>query len=117
MARSRSKLLSKSTKFEQQIERIHKLLDMRASDDRGECAGPDQTDIPGSDRKDSPGQKMLVSRAHKSVSDADPAPDRAAKLGRNRAQRCDRMLWMHRVMLTLSLLAIFAAVAGGHGLF
>lgn len=28
-----------------------------------------------------------------------------------------RMLWMHRVMLTLSLLAIFAAVAGGHGLF
>jgi len=28
-----------------------------------------------------------------------------------------RMLWMHRVMLTLSLLAIFAAVAGAHGLF
>ena len=27
------------------------------------------------------------------------------------------MLWMHRVMLTLSLLAIFAAGAGGHGLF
>jgi uncharacterized membrane protein len=27
------------------------------------------------------------------------------------------MLWMHRVMLTLSLLAIFAAVAGSHGLF
>jgi uncharacterized membrane protein len=28
-----------------------------------------------------------------------------------------RMLWMHRIMLTLSLLAIFAAVAGAHGLF
>lgn len=28
-----------------------------------------------------------------------------------------RMLWMHRIMLTLSLLAIFAAVAGSHGLF
>jgi uncharacterized membrane protein len=28
-----------------------------------------------------------------------------------------RMLWMHRAMLALSLLAIFAAVAGGHGLF
>ena len=27
------------------------------------------------------------------------------------------MVWMHRVMLTLSLLAIFAAAAGGHGLF
>jgi len=27
-----------------------------------------------------------------------------------------RMLWMHRVMLTLSLLAVFAAVAGSHGL-
>jgi uncharacterized membrane protein len=27
-----------------------------------------------------------------------------------------RMLWMHRLMLTLSLLAIFAAVAGAHGL-
>ena len=28
-----------------------------------------------------------------------------------------RMLWMHRVMLALSLLAIFAAVGGSHGLF
>ena len=28
-----------------------------------------------------------------------------------------RMLWMHRVMLTLSLLAVFAAVAGSRGLF
>jgi uncharacterized membrane protein len=27
------------------------------------------------------------------------------------------MLWLHRVMLTLSLLAIFAAVGGSHGLF
>jgi len=68
---------------------IERILDMRPSDDRGECAGPDQTDIPGSDRKDSPGQQMLVSRADKSVSDADAASDRAAKLGRNRAQRCD----------------------------
>lgn len=28
-----------------------------------------------------------------------------------------RVLWFHRVMLALSLLAIFAAVAGSHGLF
>jgi hypothetical protein len=28
-----------------------------------------------------------------------------------------RMLWMHRVMLALSLLAIFAAIGGSHGLF
>jgi uncharacterized membrane protein len=28
-----------------------------------------------------------------------------------------RMIWLHRVMLALSLLAIFAAVAGSHGLF
>ena len=27
-----------------------------------------------------------------------------------------RMLWMHRVLLTLALLAVFAAVAGSHGL-
>jgi uncharacterized membrane protein len=27
------------------------------------------------------------------------------------------MLWIHRAMLTLSLLAIFAAVGGSHGLF
>ncbi|MDE2167428.1 MAG: hypothetical protein KGM97_10585 [Alphaproteobacteria bacterium] len=27
------------------------------------------------------------------------------------------MLWLHRVMLMLSLLAVFAAVAGSHGLF
>ena len=27
------------------------------------------------------------------------------------------MIWLHRVMLALSLLAIFAAVAGSHGLF
>lgn len=28
-----------------------------------------------------------------------------------------RMLWMHRVMLALSLLAIFTAIGGSHGLF
>ena len=28
-----------------------------------------------------------------------------------------RMLWMHRVMLALSLLAIFAVIGGSHGLF
>jgi uncharacterized membrane protein len=28
-----------------------------------------------------------------------------------------RMLWMHRVMLALSLLTIFAAIGGSHGLF
>lgn len=28
-----------------------------------------------------------------------------------------RMLWLHRVMLVLSLTAVFAAVGGGHGLF
>jgi uncharacterized membrane protein len=28
-----------------------------------------------------------------------------------------RMIWLHRVMLALSLLAVFAAVAGGQGLF
>lgn len=28
-----------------------------------------------------------------------------------------RILWMHRVMLALSLLAIFAAIGGSHGLF
>ncbi|HUL05023.1 MAG TPA: hypothetical protein VLV76_01750 [Candidatus Acidoferrum sp.] len=27
------------------------------------------------------------------------------------------MLWMHRILLTLSLAAIFAAVGGSHGLF
>ena len=27
-----------------------------------------------------------------------------------------RILWMHRVLLTLALLAVFAAVAGSHGL-
>lgn len=27
------------------------------------------------------------------------------------------MLWLHRVMLALSLLAVFAAVGGSHGLF
>ena len=28
-----------------------------------------------------------------------------------------RLLWMHRVLLLLSLAAIFAAVGGSHGLF
>jgi hypothetical protein len=28
-----------------------------------------------------------------------------------------RMLWMHRVLLALSLVTIFAAVGGSHGLF
>ena len=28
-----------------------------------------------------------------------------------------RMLWMHRVLLTLSLFAIFGAIGGAHGLF
>ena len=28
-----------------------------------------------------------------------------------------RILWMHRLLLALSLIAIFAAVAGSHGLF
>jgi uncharacterized membrane protein len=28
-----------------------------------------------------------------------------------------RVMWMHRAMLTLSLLAVFVAVAGSHGLF
>jgi uncharacterized membrane protein len=28
-----------------------------------------------------------------------------------------RMLWVHRVMLALSILAIFAAIGGSHGLF
>jgi hypothetical protein len=28
-----------------------------------------------------------------------------------------RMLWMHRFMLAFSLLAILAAIGGGHGLF
>jgi uncharacterized membrane protein len=28
-----------------------------------------------------------------------------------------RMLWLHRILLTLALLAVFAAVGGAHGLF
>jgi len=44
---------------------------------------------------------------------------RVAHRGAARAPRATLalMLWLHRVMLALSLLAIFAAVGGSHGLF
>src|SRR5271155_4422201 len=68
---------------------IERISDMRPSDNRGETAGPDQADIPSPARKDSPVEQMLITRAGKTVSGADPAADRAAKFDGDRARRCD----------------------------